>query len=148
MTVMVPYDGSPLAQAALRRGRQLTDALSTPLLAVTVLPEDPDYAAGKDWLAGDGGFEPDRIVAGLRHQITELAPEAGFRCLRVEGEVGPDGLAGRLRAQAAEAGATVVVLGSHSPDPLLEALLGPEEPGPAVECDVYVVRTRPAGRAE
>ena len=111
MTVMVPYDASAPARAALWRGRQLTTALDEPLLAVTVLPDDADYARAKCWIEPEARFHPDVVATTLRQQVTNIAPTASYRCIRVDDVPDADGVARAIRAHALEVDATVLVVG-------------------------------------
>lgn len=45
MTLVVPFDGTPLSEAALARAAELGTVFDAPVLAVTVVPADnADYA--------------------------------------------------------------------------------------------------------
>jgi nucleotide-binding universal stress UspA family protein len=142
MTVMVPYDASAPARAALWRGRQLTTALDEPLLAVTVLPDDGGYASEKCWTDATGVFDRDRIATTLRQQVTNIAPTASFQCLRVDGVPTSGDLGGALRAHALEVDATVVVIGCDEESPIVTPLTAVDT-DPCVESwyDVLLVRT-------
>ena len=80
MTLLVPFDGSPLAEAALSRAVRFSESLDEPLVAVSVIPQqNATYAREQGWLEADEPFEMDAVVAHLREQVAELAPEATFR---------------------------------------------------------------------
>jgi nucleotide-binding universal stress UspA family protein len=150
MTVLVPYDGSAPARAALWRGRQLTTAVDEPLLVVTVLPGDADYAREKGWIDAESlAFDRDRIAAGLRREVTDHAPTASFRSLRIEDGTDSATVAGHLRAHALDVDATVLVVGCNPDSPENPPLTAghcrtPTEP----LYDVLIVRCLDTGQAE
>ncbi len=146
MTIMVPYDASAPSRAALWRGRELTTALDEPLLAVTVLPSDPAYARSKCWTSdGDADGDRDVIATRLRKQVTNIAPTASFRCLRVDGAPDIEAVARELRSHALEVDATVVVVGCDQKSPIVTPLTAVDQDRDVESWyDLLLVRT--AGR--
>ena len=48
MTFVVPFDGSALAETALVRADEFSEVLDERVVAVTVVPRDPEYAREHD----------------------------------------------------------------------------------------------------
>ena len=123
MTVVVPFDGSPLAEAALVRAVELSGALEEPVLAVSVIPRgNAEYARDRGWIEPDDQFDGSAIVATLHRQITDLCPSAHFRHV-VVGRYAPSGsIARSLRRIAIEEEASMVVLGSENAGRVVSAM--------------------------
>ncbi|MFB6296952.1 MAG: universal stress protein [Salinirussus sp.] len=114
MSFVVPFDGSRLARTALSRAGYLGAQCGIPVLAVTVLPEDTDYARKRDWLDPGEQFDADRIEDRLREQVHGIAPDATFQCHRVRRRLDYGAIARIVRDTAERAGADVVFLGSEN----------------------------------
>ncbi|ARS89794.1 universal stress protein [Natrarchaeobaculum aegyptiacum] len=123
MTIVVPFDGSPLAEAALVRATDLCDALEQPVLAVSVIPRgNAKYARERGWLEPGEAFDGDAIVGSLHRQVTSLAPSANFRHEAV-GRYAPTGsIARTIRRVAIEENASMVVLGSENAGRIVTAM--------------------------
>jgi nucleotide-binding universal stress UspA family protein len=77
MTFVVPFDGSPLAQAALSRAVAFAGVTDETLVAVTVVPAgNADYAQDKGWLSADESFDRETVVERIRGSVVGLAPDA------------------------------------------------------------------------
>ena len=79
MTLLVPFDGSELSRAALERAVEFAEFRGEDVVALTVIPEDPEYALSRNWLDPSDPFDPDAIADQFRERVAELAPEAAFR---------------------------------------------------------------------
>jgi nucleotide-binding universal stress UspA family protein len=119
MTYLVPFDGSPLAEAALARAAEFASVMDADVLALAVVPVDErDFAVERGWIDATGEYDPDEIVDGLRSQIETVAPAATFRCERPEdissvASVTTD-VVRTIRAVAQEVDATIVFIGSEN----------------------------------
>lgn len=123
MTLLVPFDGSPLAEAALSRAVRFSESLDEPLVAVSVIPQqNATYAREQGWLEADEPFEMDAVVAHLREQVAELAPEATFRHERVSRSARSGTIAKMLRRVARQVEATIVFVGSANAGRLVRSL--------------------------
>ena len=81
MTYLVPFDGSPLAEAALARAVEFAAALEEVVVALSVVPVDErDFAVERGWIDDGEAYDPDTVVDRLRSQVAEIAPDATFRC--------------------------------------------------------------------
>lgn len=79
MVYLVPFDGSPLAAAALRRAREVAGDTATDVVVLSVVPDDATYAADRGWVDEDGRFDPGTVARRLESRAAELAPGADFR---------------------------------------------------------------------
>jgi len=119
MTYLVPFDGSPLAEAALARAAEFASVMDDDVLALAVVPVDErDFAVERGWIEATDEYDADEIVDRLRSQVEELAPAATFRCERPEdvssvASVTTD-VVRTIRAVAQEVGATIVFIGSEN----------------------------------
>ncbi|MFU8868052.1 universal stress protein [Natronococcus sp.] len=114
MTFVVPFDGSALAEAALVRALEYGRALEEDVVAVSVVPERKRYAREKGWIDDDEPFDPERIVATLRDQVGELAPEVSLDAERIREFPPEDRLATHIERLVLEHDPSVVFLGSDN----------------------------------
>jgi nucleotide-binding universal stress UspA family protein len=146
MTYLVPFDNSQYARAALVRGAELADALDEELVSVSVVPKDRRYAREKNWLDDDEPFAVGKVVGRLRQSVDELAPDARFRAIHVEGRARHGTIAGRLRDAAHDEDADVVAIGSDNAGRVMTPV-GSVGGNVAADddYDVFLVRTLPSG---
>jgi nucleotide-binding universal stress UspA family protein len=113
--IIVPFDGSELAEAALVRAAQFGEVFDTRILAVSVIPEgNADYARERGWLGEFDEFDRQEVVSTLHEQVTDLAPGAEFQYELVGRSASPGAIAGEVRDLADEKEATMVVVGSEN----------------------------------
>lgn len=123
MTLLVPFDGSPLAKAALGRAVQFGESLDEPVVAVSVVPQqNAVYARGKGWLDAGEPFDMDAVVARLRDRVAEQAPEATFRHEVVSRSAQSGTIARTLRRVARAVEAKIVFVGSENAGRLVTSL--------------------------
>ncbi len=118
MTFLVPFDGSDLSTAALRRATEFADYTGEDILALTVVPEEVEYAVDRGWVAADEPFDPDRVADRLAERVHEIAPAAEFRFETPEdvssmASVTTD-VVRTIRQVAHEIGASIVFVGSEN----------------------------------
>lgn len=115
MTLVVPFDDSALARAALVRARQFDTALEEGVVAVTVVPGgNAEYARQRGWIDATEPFDLDRIVERLEESVAELAPESGFECIVTDRRARHGTIAKKLRRFARDAEATIIFIGSEN----------------------------------
>lgn len=123
MTLLVPFDGSELAEAALARAAEFTSVFDEAVIAVTVIPSgDTEYARENGWIDRDEEFEMERIVSTLREQVAHVCPTAEFRHSIVGRHAPPGTISNRLRKVAREADASMVFIGSENAGHLVTAV--------------------------
>lgn len=115
MTLVVPFDGSDLAEAALVRAAEFAAVFDERTLAVSVIPGgNAEYARDRGWLGPDEPFDVDTVVSTLHERVTDLYPGADFRH-EVVGQYAPPGaISNRLRQVAKEEEAAMVFIGSEN----------------------------------
>lgn len=144
MTLVVPFDGSDLAEAALVRATEFGTVFDEPVLAVSVVPGgNAEYARARDWLASDESFDRQVVVSRLHEQVTDLSPSADFRHVVVDRHAPSGTIANRLRRAARQADASMVFVGSENAGRMVTSL-GSVGSSVAAESayDVVVVRQR------
>ncbi|WP_135824680.1 universal stress protein [Halorussus ruber] len=115
MTIVVPFDGSELSEAALVRATTLGDAFEERVLALTIVPEgDVQYARERDWLGPDEEFDVQTIVGRLHERVAEMAPQADFWHETVGRYASSGTIASELRGAAKDADASLVAIGSDN----------------------------------
>lgn len=114
MSVVVPFDNSPLARTALQRGSSVQSAYGGTLYALTVIPKNNKrYARERSWIEHNQSFDTELITQRLQQEVTEIAPDAEFRS-RVVGRYSPAGkIAREIRQFASGVDASLVVIGSE-----------------------------------
>jgi len=145
MTLLVPFDGAELSEAALERATEFAEFSDETVVALTVIPDDPEYALSRNWLSPEDPFDPDEIADRFRERVAEVASEAEFRYERPDDVSSMASLttdvARTIRTVAHEVDASVVFIGSEnagrvsSPVSSVGAPVS-EDPG----YDVYIIR--------
>lgn len=115
MTLVVPFDGSPLSKAALIRAAQFEQVFDIELLVVTAIPRsNTAYARKCGWIESTDEYDETVIVEALTAMVHEIAPNATFTPEFV-GRYAPAGSIGNaLRRFARQADASIVFVGSEN----------------------------------
>lgn len=142
MTYFVPFDGSTLSEAALRRARELAAETGTEMTAFTVVPRgNAEWARDRDLLAEGTEYDADRVVETARERVAAIAPDASFDATLVGRHDTSGRVASAIRDRAHEADAEVVFLGSANAGHVATTIA---EVGPMVAADdtydVYIAR--------
>lgn len=151
MTLVVPFDGSELAEAALVRAAEFCAIVGGDVLAVSVIPEgNTSYARQRSWISPDESFDVDAIVGKLRERVTGLCPACEFHHEVVDRYAPPGAISNRVRRVAREQGATMVFIGSENAGHMVTSLSSVGGGIAADEAyDVTIVRhPNPGGIAE
>jgi len=144
MTLVVPFDGSALAEAALVRATEFGNVFEQDVLAVSVVPEgDATYAREHGWLGPSANFDLESVVSTLHEQVTDLCPSSDFRHKTVDRYAPAGTIAKRLRTTAHEEDASMVFIGSENAGHLVTAVSSVGGNVAADESyDVVIVRDR------
>lgn len=145
MTLLVPYDASPLAEAALETAKRYSEFLEEELIVLTVIPDDEAYAREEGWITQGEPFVPDAIAEGIRERAAAIAPEATFRVETVDSDeptaTATTDVVREIRLVAGEVGASVVFIGSENAGSVIAPLSSVGSPvANDQRYDVYVVR--------
>jgi len=123
MTLVVPFDGSTLAEAALVRATEFGNVFEEDVLAVSVIKKgNTDYAREHGWIGQDEEFDMESVVSTLHEQVTDLCPSADFRHKVVDRYAPSGSIAKRLRKVAREEDASMVFLGSENAGHIVSAV--------------------------
>ncbi|MBV0902689.1 universal stress protein [Haloarcula salina] len=144
MTLVVPFDGSELAEAALVRATEFGTVFEEGVLAVTVIPRgNAEYARERDWLGSDESFDMEAVVGTVHEQVTDLCPSADFRHKVVDRYAPAGTIAKRVRNVAETVDASMVFIGSDNAGHLVSTV---SSVGRSIaiddQYDVVIVRDR------
>lgn len=144
MTLVVPFDGSQLAEAALVRATEFGNVFDEDVLAVSVLPKgNVDYAREHAWIGKNEEFDMESVVSTLRERVTDLCPGAEFRHEVVDRYAPSGSIAKRVRKVAREEDASMVFIGSENAGRLVSSVSSVGATvATDVAYDVVVVRHR------
>ncbi len=140
MTFLVAYDGSALAQSALRRAREFGAATDTDVQVVTVVPADGMLARERGWLDDDADFDRETIELRVTAAVHEIAPATPVRCEFVEKHAPRGRITRLIRSTATELDADVLFVGSESAGRFVSALSSVGQGIAYGEYDLHVVR--------
>lgn len=141
MSIVVPFDGSDLSRAALRRANDFRTVLDERLVAVTVIPRSARYARERDWLDAGAEFEERRVVAAVHEEVAEIAPAADFRHAFTDRRGAAGSIARKVRDLARDEDASVVFIGSDNAGSLVSSVSSVGSTVAADDAyDVFIVR--------
>ena len=145
MTLLVPFDGSDLSKAALARANEYASSTGAEIVALTVVPDDPDYARERGWLAPPDTFDVDVVARKLEQTVRDVAPDATFRSELAEEAEQPTSttvdVVRTIRRVAAEVDATVLFVGSENAGRVSVPLASVGNPiAEDTQYDVFIVR--------
>jgi nucleotide-binding universal stress UspA family protein len=116
MVFLVPFDGTPIAEAALTRAVDHGKALGEEVVAVSFVPTGTAYAERRKWIEPDEEFAAETASAELRRKIEEATDDAE-RNFEESGAGSPDdGITDRIQQVARDIGASVLFVGTDSTD--------------------------------
>jgi nucleotide-binding universal stress UspA family protein len=143
--LLVPYDGSRLARAAVERAREVAELRDEAVLALTVLPDDAAFARERGWIDEDEAYDPDAVAARFEREVAERAPDATFRVEQPDegGMLASSTMdvARRIRQVAREVDARVVFIGSENAGRVSTPVTSVGSPvSRDPRYDVYIVR--------
>jgi nucleotide-binding universal stress UspA family protein len=144
MTIVVPFDGSELAEAALVRATEFGNVFDEDVVAVSVIPKgDNSYAREHGWIEANEEFDLKSIVSTLHEQVTDACPTATFRHRVVDRYAPSASVARRLRGMAREEDASMVFIGSENAGRVVTGVSSVAKNVTAdVAYDVVIIRDR------
>lgn len=114
MSYLAPYDGQPLAEAALQRADAYADALGHEVIAFTVVRQDAEFARDRGWLDPGEPFDETRVLAAARADVERLAPDARFEATTVNRWAPAGRVATEIQNRARDLDPAVIFLGSEN----------------------------------
>lgn len=136
MVFLVPFDGSPLADAALDRAVTYAGALGTDVVAVSLVPTGSDYAQRRRRVDPDENFAAETAASDLRRKIEEATDDAELNYEDVSAYSASE-LSETIRQVARDVDASCVFLGSADTD---DVVIPISELDAGDAYDVHIVR--------
>lgn len=145
MVFLVPFDGSTLSKAALRRATEYASLTDDGVVALSVLPEDEAFARERGWVPPGEEYGPKATATRLEAEAAEVAPDVEFRWELAEDVSSVStttlDIVRTIRQVAHEVDARVVFVGSENAGRVsapLASVGGPVSEDPRY--DVHIVR--------
>jgi nucleotide-binding universal stress UspA family protein len=119
VTLLVPFDGSELAETALKRAREFASYRDEEVVVLTVVPEDESFAEERGWIEPGEPYDPDDICTEFELRVKEIDAAAVFRCERPTPSEHPtattiDDITHTIRTVAADLGVSIIFVGSEN----------------------------------
>ena len=119
MTLLVPFDGSDLAEAALRRAREFASYRDEAVVALTVVPEDESFAEERGWIESGEPYDPEAVCTEFELRVAEIDDDVTFRCEHPPPSDHPtataiDNVTQTIRRVAAELDVSIIFVGSEN----------------------------------
>jgi len=119
VTLLVPFDGSDLAEAALRRAREFASYRDEAVVALTVVPEDESFAEERGWIESGEPYDPEAVCTEFELRVAEIDDDVTFRCEHPPPSDHPtataiDNVTQTIRRVAAELDVSIIFVGSEN----------------------------------
>jgi nucleotide-binding universal stress UspA family protein len=119
VTLLVPFDGSDLAEAALRRAREFATYRDEEVVALTVVPEDESFAEERGWIGPGEPYDPEEVCTTFELRVKAIDDAVAFRCEHPPPSEHPtataiDNVTQTIRRVAAELGVSIIFIGSEN----------------------------------
>ena len=145
MTLLVPFDGTELSAAAVERATELAEFRGEDVVALTVVPNDPEYALSRNWVDPNEPFDPDAIAERFGDRVADIAPRAEYR-YEIPDDVSSmasitTDITRTIRAVANELDVSVIFIGSENAGRVstpVSSVGAPVSEDPSY--DVYIIR--------
>lgn len=150
MTLLVPFDGSELAEAALVRAVEFSRVFEEDVLALTVIPRgNVQYARERDWLDDDEEFSMSQVVGSVHEQVTDLCPSADFQHVDVDRYAPAGTISHRIRRVAREEDVSMVFVGSDNAGSFVSSISSVGSSVASEDAyDVVIVRDRSPAKVQ
>jgi len=145
MVLLVPFDGSPLSEAALERATEFSDYTGEEVVVLSVLPDSGEFAVDRGWVDSEGAYDPDAVARTLEERVGELAPDARFRAETPEdvssmASITTD-VVRTIRTVAHEESASIIFIGSENAGRVSSPVCSVGDPiSEDPQYDVHIVR--------
>lgn len=145
MTVLVPFDGSTLSTVALEKATNFGELIDEDVVAVTVIPDDDDYARERGWIGAGEPFDTNAIAEGIGARVASIAPDATYRTEVVDSDeptsTATTNVVRTIRRVASDVDASVVFVGTENAGSVTTPLSSVGGPLASDQhYDIYLVR--------
>ncbi|AZH24526.1 universal stress protein [Haloplanus aerogenes] len=146
MTLLVPFDGSALAETALKRAREFASYRDEAVVALTVVPEDESFAAERGWIEPGEPYDPEEICTEFELRVKTIDDDVTFRCEHPTPSEHPtattiDNVTHTIREVAADLDVSVIFIGSENAGRVSTPVPSVGDPlSTDAKYDVYIVR--------
>jgi nucleotide-binding universal stress UspA family protein len=119
VTLLVPFDGSDLSEAALKRAREFATYRDEEVVVLTVVPDDESFAAERGWIEPGESYDPEAVCTAFERRVEEIDADATFRCEHPSPAAHPtataiDNVTHTIRSVAADLGVSIIFIGSEN----------------------------------
>jgi len=119
MVLLVPFDGSDLSKAALRRASEFANYREEEVVALTVVPDDEEFAVERGWIDEGERYDPEAVCREFEVAVGEVTPDATYRCEHPETSDSLtatviDDITRTIRMVAEELDVSIVFIGSEN----------------------------------
>jgi len=119
MTILTPFDGSDLAQTALKRAETFAASRDEALVALTVVPDDPAFAVERGWVDGESEYDQAELCREFEQQVEAISTRARFRCEEPDDSdvltaTATDDITRTIRQVAADLEVSVIFIGTEN----------------------------------
>lgn len=146
MTLLVPFDGSALATAALERACEFGACRDETVVALTVVPDDRSFAEERGWIDAGEAYRPAELCSRFEQRVKAVDDGVSFRCERPDGSedataTTTDDVTRTVREVAATLDVSVLFVGSENAGQVSSPLTSVGDPLSAdARYDVHIVR--------
>jgi nucleotide-binding universal stress UspA family protein len=119
VTLLVPFDGSDLSEAALERALEFADYRDEEVVALTVVPDDESFAEERGWIGPGEPYDPEEVCTTFELRVKGIDDDVTFRCERPTASEHPtattiDDVTQTIRSVAADLGVSIIFVGSEN----------------------------------
>jgi nucleotide-binding universal stress UspA family protein len=146
VTLLVPFDGSDLAETALKRAREFATYRDEEVVALTVVPDDETFAEERGWIEPGEPYDPEAVCTAFELRVKEIDDDATFRCEPAMSSEHPtattiDNVTHTVREVAAELDVTIIFIGSENAGRVSTPVTSVGDPiSTDAKYDVHIVR--------
>lgn len=123
-TLVVPLDGSELAEAATLPARELAIALTARIVLVGVIPRPGELVAAPGTIVTYVGDDHARLMNDTREYLADVSQRLAGPQTPIETSIRLGDAAAEIAASAAETSAAAIVMATHGRTGLARAFLG------------------------
>jgi len=146
VTLLVPFDGSDLSEAALKRAREFATYRDEEVVALTIVPDDETFAEERGWIESGEPYDPEAVCTAFDLRVKEIDADVTFRCEPATSSEHPtattiDNVTHTVREVASELDVSIIFIGSENAGRVSTPVTSVGGPlSTDAKYDVYIVR--------